>query len=181
MVTRTTLDLSSPFASTVEATRLRSILSSPFNSRKPVKWSKNTLLLPYLRVSTFHPNPPSSQIVTELEEHHNNPHLQRLITESTLLALQTLLDYTINKDDPIEIENLSDELSAKNLSLSTALHPLIGAMDSGEPHHSLLASKVYLSLLLTKNFPVISLFNPVAFHSLLRTIRLSFKNCQSVV
>ncbi|KAL8256763.1 hypothetical protein R6Q59_028804 [Mikania micrantha] len=122
------------------------------------------------------------QIVTELEEHHNNPHSQRLITESTLLALQTLLDYTINKDDPIEIENLSDELSAKNLSLSTALlHPLTGAMDSGEPHHSLLASKVYLSLLLTKNFPVISLFNPVAFHSLLRTIRLSFKNSQSVV
>ncbi|KAJ0458861.1 putative armadillo-like helical, condensin subunit 1/Condensin-2 complex subunit D3 [Helianthus annuus] len=124
-----------------------------------------------------------NQIVTELEHHHHhhhhNPQSQTPITQSTLQALQTLLDYTINKDDPLEMENLSDELSSKNLSLSTALlPPLTAAMDSGGPHHSLLASKVYLSLLLTKNFPVISLFNPVAFHSLLRTIRSSFKNSQ---
>ncbi|XP_076925854.1 condensin-2 complex subunit CAP-D3-like [Bidens hawaiensis] len=119
------------------------------------------------------------QIVTELEHHHHNPQSHTPITQSSLQALQTLLDYTLNKDDPIELQNLSDELSAKNLSLSTALlHPLTAAMDSGGPHHSLLASKVYLSLLLTKDFPVISLFNPVAFHSLLRTIRCSFKNTQ---
>ncbi|KAI3691568.1 hypothetical protein L6452_31364 [Arctium lappa] len=116
-------------------------------------------------------------IVTELEAHRDNPHSQRPISESTLLALQTLLDYTIDKDDPIEIENLSEQLSSKNLSLSSSLlHPLTSTMDS---NHSLLASKVYLSLLLTPNFPVLSLFTPMAFLSLLRTLRCSFKNSQS--
>ncbi|KAJ9537063.1 LOW QUALITY PROTEIN: hypothetical protein OSB04_029796 [Centaurea solstitialis] len=117
------------------------------------------------------------QIVTELEAHHNNNLLsQRPISESALLALQTLLDYTFDKDDPIEIENLSEELSSKNLSLSSLLHPLTSAME--DSHHSLLASKVYLSLLLTPNFPVLSLFTPMAFLSLLRTLRCSFKNSQ---
>ncbi|KAL4565790.1 hypothetical protein LXL04_029896 [Taraxacum kok-saghyz] len=120
------------------------------------------------------------QIVTELEAHHNDSHSHTPITESTLLALQTLLDYTLDKDDPIEIENLSDELSSKNLSLaSSLLHPLTSSMESGIPHRSLLASKVYLSLLLTPNFPVLSLFTPMAFLSLLRTVRRSFKNPQS--
>ncbi|KAL7595809.1 hypothetical protein Lser_V15G30715 [Lactuca serriola] len=120
------------------------------------------------------------QIVTELEVHRNDLHSQTPISESALLALQTLLDYTLDKDDPIEIENLSDELSSKNLSLaSSLLQPLTSAMDSGVPHHSLLASKVYLSLLLTPNFPVLSLFTPMAFLSLLRTVRRSFKNTQS--
>ncbi|XP_024978621.1 condensin-2 complex subunit D3 [Cynara cardunculus var. scolymus] len=121
-----------------------------------------------------------SQIVTELEAHRDDPHSQRPVSESTLLALQTLLDYTIDKDDPIEIENLSEQLSSKNLSLSSSLlHPLTSAMDSKVPHHSLLASKVYLSLLLTPNFHVLSLFTPMAFLSLLRTVRCSFKNSQS--
>ncbi|KAK1422460.1 hypothetical protein QVD17_25595 [Tagetes erecta] len=118
-----------------------------------------------------------NQIITELEHHHNNPNPQSPITKPTLLALQSILDHAINNDDPIDLENLSDELSDKNLTLATALlRPLTAAMDSGEPHHSVLASSVYLSLLCSKNFPVISLFNPVAFHSLLRTIRCSFKN-----
>nr|GEU54866.1 condensin-2 complex subunit D3 [Tanacetum cinerariifolium] len=111
------------------------------------------------------------QIVTELEEHHNDPDSQKPISESTLHALQKVLDYTIDKDDPIEIENLSDELSSKNLSLSTSLIPsLTSAMESGGPQHSLLASKVYLSFLLTPNSNVLSLFTPMAFLSLLRTI-----------
>ncbi|GJW08963.1 condensin-2 complex subunit D3 [Tanacetum coccineum] len=120
------------------------------------------------------------QIVTELEEHHNDPDSQRPISESTLHALQKVLDYTIDKDDPIEIENLSDELSSKNLSLSTSLIPsLTSAMGSGGPQHSLLASKVYLSFLLTPNSNVLSLFTPMAFLSLLRTIRCAFKNRSS--
>ncbi|KAI3689478.1 hypothetical protein L2E82_47436 [Cichorium intybus] len=119
------------------------------------------------------------QIATELESQRNDSHSHNPISESTLLALQTLLDYTLDKDDPTEMENLSDELSSKNLSLaSSLLQPLTSAMDSGG-HHSLLASKVYLSLLLTPNFPVLSLFTPMAFLSLLRTIRRSFKNPQS--
>ncbi|CAH1450721.1 unnamed protein product [Lactuca virosa] len=52
-------------------------------------------------------------------------------------------------------------------------------MDSDVPHHSLLASKVYLSLLLTSNFPILSLFTSMAFLSLLYTVHLSFKNPQS--
>ncbi|KAI7736421.1 hypothetical protein M8C21_016094 [Ambrosia artemisiifolia] len=83
-----------------------------------------------------------NKIVTELYHHHTNPNPQQPITQSTLQSLQTLLDYTLNKDDPIELENLSDELSSHNLSLSTSLlTPLTAAMDSGGPHHSLLASK----------------------------------------
>ncbi|GJY72435.1 CDT1-like protein a, chloroplastic isoform X1 [Tanacetum coccineum] len=102
------------------------------------------------------------QIVTELEQHHKDPDSQKPISESTLHALQKVIDYTI------------EELSSKILSISLSIIPsLTSAMESGGPQHSLLASKVYLSFLLTPNSNVISLFTP---HGLLRTIRYAFKN-----
>ncbi|KAK4374468.1 hypothetical protein RND71_005145 [Anisodus tanguticus] len=53
-------------------------------------------------------------------------------------------------------------------------------MDSLPSNISLLASKVYLSLLLTPNSPVFTLFTPMAFLSLLRSIRQGFKTPFSV-
>lgn len=52
-------------------------------------------------------------------------------------------------------------------------------MDSGPTHLSLLASNVYLSLLLSRNSPVFTLFTPLAFLSLLRSVRRSTKNSPS--
>ncbi|KAK3004021.1 hypothetical protein RJ639_019419 [Escallonia herrerae] len=114
------------------------------------------------------------QIVTSLLTYSQNP--QAAISQSALLHLQTLLDYTLNNNDPIEIERLNDELSSKNLSLSSLVRPITNSMDSGQTHLSILASKVYLYLLLSPNAPVFTLFTPMAFLSLLRVIRKSFKN-----
>nr|XP_043617734.1 condensin-2 complex subunit D3 isoform X2 [Erigeron canadensis] len=120
------------------------------------------------------------QIVSELESHHSDTHSLEPISETSLLSLQTLVDYTLNKHDPIELENLSGELSSRGLSLSSSLiHPLTATMESRDPHVSLLASKVYLSLILTPDFPVISFFTSVAFLSLLSTIRRCFKSYRS--
>ncbi|GKF26253.1 hypothetical protein Tco_0082147, partial [Tanacetum coccineum] len=91
-------------------------------------------------------------IVTKLEQHHKDPDSQKPISESTLHALQKVIDYTI------------DELSSKNLSISSSIIPsLTSAMESGGPQHSLLASKVYLSFLFTPNSNVISLFTPMVY------------------
>ena len=50
-------------------------------------------------------------------------------------------------------------------------------MDSAPSYHlSLLASKVYLSLLLSPKSPVFTLFTPISFLSLLRSLRRAFKN-----
>ncbi|GJY64224.1 hypothetical protein Tco_0465684 [Tanacetum coccineum] len=92
------------------------------------------------------------QIVLELEQHHNDPDSQKPISESTLHALQKVIDYTI------------DELSSKNLSISSSIIPsLTSAMESGGPQHPLLSSKFYLSFLLTPNSNVISLFTPMVY------------------
>lgn len=120
-----------------------------------------------------------SGIVSDLETHHsllNDLNSETPISESTLLNLQTLLDFTLKTKDPIDIERLFDELSVNNLSPSSLIAPITSAMDSGPTHISLLASKVYLSLLLSPNAPVFTLFTPMSFLSLLRSIRRSFKN-----
>ncbi|CAJ2662174.1 unnamed protein product [Trifolium pratense] len=49
-------------------------------------------------------------------------------------------------------------------------------MDSSPTPHSLLASNVFLSFLLSPNAPVFTLFTPLSFLSFLRSIRRSFKN-----
>ncbi|KAA8527448.1 hypothetical protein F0562_034837 [Nyssa sinensis] len=118
------------------------------------------------------------RIVSELETHHSlaDPNSQTPISEPTLFDLQTLLDNTLNYNDTIDIERFYDELSTKNLSPSSLVRPITSAMDSGPTHLSLLASKVYLSLLLSPNAPVFTLFTPMAFLSLLRSIRRYIKN-----
>ncbi|TKY72597.1 Condensin-2 complex subunit D3 [Spatholobus suberectus] len=48
-------------------------------------------------------------------------------------------------------------------------------MDSCPPHHSLVASDVFLSLLLSPNAPVFTLFTPISFLSFLRSLRRACK------
>lgn len=111
-----------------------------------------------------------ARIVTDLETHLP-------ISQSFLRDLDTLLDYTLNTNDPIDLENFYNELSSGNLSLSLLTNAISSAMDSGVSSiNTILASKVYLSLLLSPNSPVFTLFNPMAFLSLLRAIRLAIKN-----
>ncbi|XP_015899874.3 uncharacterized protein LOC107433135 [Ziziphus jujuba] len=98
------------------------------------------------------------------------------ISDSCLSDLQILLDQTFNDDDSEAIDTLYEKLSSKNLSPSSLIPPIASVMDSGPTHLSLFASHVYLSLLLYPNSPVFTLFSPVAFLSLLRSIRRSIKN-----
>ncbi|KAL7104932.1 hypothetical protein ACP275_07G013100 [Erythranthe tilingii] len=106
---------------------------------------------------------------------------QAPISRSALADLDTLLDYTLKTDDAIDLENFYNELSSRNISLNSLTDAISSAMDSGlSSSNSILASKVYLSLLLSPNSPVFTLFTPVAFLSLLRAIRLSVKNHSSV-
>ncbi|XP_010666569.2 uncharacterized protein LOC104883713 [Beta vulgaris subsp. vulgaris] len=126
-----------------------------------------------------------SRIFSDLEAHNNlNP--QSPISQLTLLDLQSLLNpknqtqtLNFNDDDDIDdspqIHPLWDELSSHGLSLSSLITPISSAMDAGTPSLSLLASTVYLSLFLSPNAPVFSLFTPMSFLSLLHSIRLSLK------
>ncbi|KAK9289109.1 hypothetical protein L1049_017582 [Liquidambar formosana] len=123
--------------------------------------------------------PTISRIISDLET-LNDPNAQTPISESTLLDLQTLSDITLNDPNDDTITALFENLSSRNLSPSNLLRPIAAAMDSAPTiHHSLLASKVYLSLLLSPNAPVFTLFTPMAFLSLLRSIRRSLKRRQS--
>jgi len=113
-----------------------------------------------------------SRILSEVEEirHLDNPTTQ--LSEPALLDLQTLLD----SNDSELLDRLFDGLSSKSLSLPNHLvRPIASAMDSGPTHLSLLASKVYLSLLLSPNAPVFTLFTPMSFLTLFRSIRRSLK------
>ncbi|EXB74769.1 hypothetical protein L484_023511 [Morus notabilis] len=114
-----------------------------------------------------------SRIIAELEELRHSQ-LTPSISDSSLSDLQTLLDNTLD-DDSEPIDRLYAELSAKSLSPSNLVSPLASAMDSGSPNLSLVASKVYLSILLSPNSPVLTLFTPMAFLSLLRSIRRCLK------
>ncbi|KAL5541868.1 hypothetical protein UlMin_009578 [Ulmus minor] len=115
-----------------------------------------------------------SRIVTELEEiRHSQP--PQPISDSSLSDLQTLLETTLENDSE-STERLYDDLSSKTLSPSNLVTHIASAMDLGSPHLSISASKVYLSLLLSPNSPVFTLFTPMAFLSLLRSIRRSLKH-----
>ncbi|KAL2229753.1 condensin-2 complex subunit D3 [Sesamum indicum] len=110
-----------------------------------------------------------ARIVTNLET-------QLPVSLSFLRDLETLLDFTLNTNDTIDLDNFYNELSSRNLSLSLLTNAISSAMDSGlSSRNSILASKVYLSLLLSPNAPVFTLFTPMAFLSLLRAIRLAIK------
>lgn len=115
-----------------------------------------------------------ARIVADLEA-------QSPISQSFLTDLDTLLDFTLKTNDTIDIESFYNELSSRNLSLNSLTKAISTAMDSGiSSSNSVLASKVYLSLLLSPNSPVFTLFTPMAFISLLRVIRLAVKNHSSV-
>ncbi|CAL1413239.1 unnamed protein product [Linum trigynum] len=116
-----------------------------------------------------------SRIVADLEEARDSssrtpsPPLSR----STLLDLQSIL----NADDAADLlDQFFSRLSSKSLSPSSLLPPLTSAMDSGPISISLLSSQAYLSLLLCPNSPVFTLFNPMSFLSLLRSLRRALKN-----
>ncbi|KAK3189568.1 hypothetical protein Dsin_029129 [Dipteronia sinensis] len=125
-----------------------------------------------------------SRIIADLEEtltnsssnsNHNNHHQAAPISHSTLTDLQSLLD----ANDPDIVFRFFDNLSSKkNFSASSLVPPISSTMDSTTTNLSLSASKVYLSLLLSPNSPVFTLFTPMAFLSLLRSIRRSLKNPQ---
>ncbi|XP_031114102.1 condensin-2 complex subunit D3 isoform X2 [Ipomoea triloba] len=114
----------------------------------------------------------TQRIVADLET-------QTSISEATLKDLQSLLDYTLSTQDSIDLETLYHELSSRNLSPTTLSNSISSTMDSAPPQVSLLASTVYLSLLLSPNCPVFTLFTPMAFMSLLRSIRRALKNTSS--
>ncbi|KAL2341770.1 hypothetical protein Fmac_009710 [Flemingia macrophylla] len=104
-----------------------------------------------------------SSVVSELEDLRGNPQPPPL-SEKTLTDLQLLLRHSLT-------ESLYDELASKNLSPSSLIPPVASAMDSS----SLLASDVFLSLLLSPNAPVFTLFTPISFLSFLRSLRRSCK------
>ncbi|KAL5701283.1 hypothetical protein ACHQM5_026634 [Ranunculus cassubicifolius] len=112
-----------------------------------------------------------TSIITELQTLNSLPDPNPL-SNSTLNSLQSLFDNALDLNDTYSIDQLWNELSSNNLSSSSILRPITASMDSG----SLLASQIYLSILLSPNSPVFTLFTPIVFLSLLRSIRRSFKN-----
>ncbi|XP_021746091.1 condensin-2 complex subunit D3-like [Chenopodium quinoa] len=114
-----------------------------------------------------------SRILTDLES--LDP--QSPISRSTLLDLQSLLNLQSHNfdDDTPQINHLWDQLSTRRLSPCSLINPISSAMESSSSSLSLLASAVYLSLFLSPNAPVFSLFTPVSFMSLLYSIRRALK------
>ncbi|KAJ4955714.1 hypothetical protein NE237_012497 [Protea cynaroides] len=123
------------------------------------------------------------RIITELEAHNSGNDPADGISESALLKLQALLDHintlVADGDDPDDINCLWEDLASKNISPAVLVRQITPAMDSGSIRLTLLASQVYLSILLSPNSPVFTLFSPVAFISLLGSIRRSLKLRQS--
>ncbi|GAV74919.1 Cnd1 domain-containing protein [Cephalotus follicularis] len=111
-----------------------------------------------------------SRIITELEEtYDNNNHNQNkptFISHSTLTDLQSLLDTN-------HLQTISHFF--QSLSTPSLLSLLSSTMDSAPTNLSLSASNLYLSLLLSPNSPVLTLFTPIAFLSFLRSLRCSLK------
>ncbi|KAK9131197.1 hypothetical protein Sjap_011684 [Stephania japonica] len=92
------------------------------------------------------------------------------ISEPTLSDLQTLFE----SDDPESIDRFWDQISSNNISIASLVRSFTETMDSGPTHLALFSSQVYLSILISPKSPVFTLFTPIAFLSLLRSIRLSF-------
>ncbi|KAL3744310.1 hypothetical protein ACJRO7_013555 [Eucalyptus globulus] len=95
------------------------------------------------------------------------------VPESTLSDLRRL----VGAGDPDLLDRLFEDLASRNLPPSSLAQCIGSAMDAGgNPRLSLLASDVYLSLLLSPNAPVLSLFAPMAFVSLLHSVRKSVRS-----
>ncbi|KAJ4785905.1 Condensin-2 complex subunit D3 [Rhynchospora pubera] len=72
--------------------------------------------------------------------------------------------------------SLVSRLPTVDLSLSSLLRHLSSSIDSTSVKPSLHASFAYLSLLLSPSAPLVSLFSPLHFLSILRSLRRSLKN-----
>ncbi|KAG0474115.1 hypothetical protein HPP92_015972 [Vanilla planifolia] len=98
------------------------------------------------------------------------------LLESSVVDLQFLVSSfssaTSNRDAAFPLWLHLAEAGLSHLSL---LRPLSSSMDLPSPESSLLAARVYLSLILTPSAPVLSLFSPIAFLSLLRALRRALK------
>ncbi|XP_020254860.1 condensin-2 complex subunit D3 [Asparagus officinalis] len=117
-----------------------------------------------------------SQILAELESlslssnpNPNSPPPPPL----TEPALRSLLSLSSSGD---AVSLLFLRLGELNLQISCLLSPLSSSMDSSSSSLSLLASRAYLSLLLSPSAPLFSLFTPLAFLSLLSSVRRSMKS-----
>ncbi|CAI0466838.1 unnamed protein product [Linum tenue] len=118
-----------------------------------------------------------SRIVADIEEARDSNSSSSQtpsppLSSSTLLDLQSILD----AGDADLLDQFFSRLSSKSLSPASLLPPLTSAMDSGPIYISLLSSQAYLSLLLCPNSPVFTLFNPMSFLSLLRSLRRALKS-----
>ncbi|XP_008800873.2 condensin-2 complex subunit D3 [Phoenix dactylifera] len=115
-----------------------------------------------------------SRVISELEAlHHDDPNTPSPFSEPSLLDLLSLLDGG-GGGHP-----LWDHFAARKLPLSSLLCPLSAAMDSPSPRLSLLASRAYLSLLVSPSAPLYTLFTPLPFLSLLRSLRRALKPISS--
>ncbi|KAF6161668.1 hypothetical protein GIB67_041776 [Kingdonia uniflora] len=94
----------------------------------------------------------------------------------TLTDLQTLFETAIDSNSTDELDDFYEELSSKNISTTHLIRTITTTMDSTPTRQSLLASQLYLSILLSPNAPVFSLFTPISFLSLLSSLRRSFKH-----
>ncbi|KAL8162812.1 hypothetical protein V2J09_014301 [Rumex salicifolius] len=103
-------------------------------------------------------------------------------SQSTLANLQSFLDQALQDADDSDDQPclLWEELATNGISLSSFVNPIALAMDSGTVSVSLLACKVYLSLILTSNSPALSLFTPMSFLSLLQAVRRALKKKKAV-
>ncbi|RZC55578.1 hypothetical protein C5167_014435 [Papaver somniferum] len=125
------------------------------------------------------------RIVFDLETYQattspdQDPSVTPPISKSTLVDLKTLIENITKTDNIEDAEHFWEELASKNISPASLLRILTTSMDASSGSgggSALLASQVYLSLLLLPNSPVFTLFTPLAFLSLLRSLRRSFKN-----
>ncbi|KAJ4834078.1 hypothetical protein Tsubulata_016276 [Turnera subulata] len=105
-----------------------------------------------------------TSIIADLEETQLSN--DNKLSSQTLQNLQSLLD----SNDPQLIDQLFSTIPPSSL-----LPPLTATMDSAHSPLSLHSSNAYLSLLLAPNSPVFTLFNPMSFLSLLRSLRVSLK------
>ncbi|XP_078175740.1 binding protein isoform X2 [Carex rostrata] len=87
--------------------------------------------------------------------------------------LSTLYSHLSTSNGPATLLSC---LSSIDLSLSSLLRHLSTSIDSTSLTPSLLASVSYLSLLLSPSSPLVSLFSPLHFLSILRSLRRSLKN-----
>ncbi|KAK9099343.1 hypothetical protein Syun_026388 [Stephania yunnanensis] len=118
---------------------------------------------------------PLSRAIADLETVTNTDTDSAPISETTLSDLQTLFE----SDDPEYIDRFWDQISSNNISIASLVRSFTETMDSGPTHLALLGSQVYLSILISPKSPVFTIFTPIAFLSLLRSIRLSFKQHRS--